>query len=342
MQVVNHNGIGNPNHDDSTGQFVSSGESSGASSEKEAITTSSGSMPSWLKKAGTTTSQASTTNSNIPSWLKKQDNQQQGQPANKSAWQKVAEEKWFRSGKVLTEDELVDNFERFIDEDTTDFLEKYGDYHTCDYMGAGKTSHAHLNKPLLNAIAKKRWVHGTALPASEFDKIYKNIASGWGRPSANEHNKYNRFQRGFNNRDRIKEFIGEKDVEHDVFLPAGMLGSCQYTAFDGHTAQSYGNIVMSMYMDMSKAKSIDYNDAVSLNRKLLSRMPEFRSKIASSMKKLGKSQDKIDRLCRNLENCLTHDPTTGAIFMGYDAVINHSYNYYLALNYRNVYAREDW
>lgn len=335
MIVQNKNNIGNPYRDEK-GQFASAGAGGSRNSSDTATTSSQKPMPAWLKKSSDGKTQ-------LPSWLKKNDTN--GNTQKNSLWQKIKDKAWWQNrDNVRTPDEVTDQITKFFDTEVLDFMEKYN-FKTCDPMGAGKTSHAHLNTVLTNIIAKKMFKPLNVLDTKEFDDIWNRMLNqngGWNTRKI-PYNDFSTIERGFHNKDIIKQYLGE-DTSNPVVLPNGCYGSCIYTAYDHYTAQSYAGrgYVMSFLVNNIEGHTITGTDYDIKKQQLISNTAKMEKNITDHLRSQGKDDNYVNNVLKVFRNTLTKDYTFAGVLMGYDAIYDSSTDYCLLLNFGNAYTKKDW
>lgn len=330
MATKSTNEQGNQWHDDE-GKFTSPNATGDGVNKKM----NNVQLPSFAKKKATT---ANTSNAqNLPVFAKrKNQNQQVQQPYKQSTYEKIVEDMWVAKPKTVQE--VIDNVDKFFSEDVLTMIEKYG-FHTCDSMGAGKTSHSYINKPLLNAIAARQFEPLKIIPNNEFDNYFR-IAKAHGSYNNAHSRDWAYCQRGFGNTSTIDIYTGKR--KPDLLLPAGAYGSCIYTAYDSSTANSYSKgVLMSYVIDMTKAKTMTNIEERNYKSKMQNAFPQMENKIRARLQKMGKDQLYCDKVIHNFQNCL-RDETMVSVMMGYDAVFEINQQYLKILNWRNVLTKKNW
>lgn len=341
---------GNPNHD-SLGRFSSSPSDSTSTKAGVSGSGNDSAAPSfsWLKKG-----QNSTTASKPQfSWLKKKSDSQQdsaddGQATQKgnSIWEQVKKERWWKSRELHDTQYIVDNIDKYYDDDMLDEIEKAG-FHTTDktgYFGRTNTSHSYINSILTNLVAKKMFYPVTVVPSDEFRKEWSIAQRSAGSMKNMPYSDTACITRGVHSpEDRLTDALGKSD--NRLVLPNGVYGSCIYTAYDGHTAKSYAGYsghVMSFLLDNKSANTIDETAYNSVRRNFRARLPEIENNLKESLKKRGKDDAYCDKIVRQFHNTAMNDATFPALLLGYDCVYNLSPQYSLILNYKHVKTMKDW
>lgn len=310
---------GNRNHSGKTGKFISANGSSNVDNTKK--------QPSFLAKKGTT-----------PSFLTNNSNSNK----QNSLYNNIKRERWLKSGKLRTIDEIVDRIGDYIDEDVLALHEKWGQKSQSN-MGAPNTSHSYGNKPLLNAIARKMFRPLRILDTADFDMKMK-LAQSVDNSDVPYSPDWGWAKRGFHNKDIIKQYLGEEIIS-DVLLPYGVYGSCVYSAYDGSTEKGYASgrngYVMSYIIDHKKANVTNAYDAARKTQEFKNRISEVHSNLEKRLKELGKDDTYINNFKRVFDNNV-RDATFVPLLLGYDCVYETGSEYGLILNFGNIYTKKDW
>lgn len=340
---------GNPNHD-AQGRFSSSpsdGTKNGAGGKTTAPSsttgTGGGKKWSWLQDASDTST--STKPSQKWSWLT--DSNDNAPKAN-SIWEQVQKERWWKSDELRDTQYVVDNIDKYYEDDMLDEIEKAG-FHTADrngsYFGTTRTSHSHINAILTNLVAKKKFNPITVLDNAQFD-------SEWNMAQKMNTRSYNNFPyvdtacvtRGVHKADdRLADSLGKTD--NKLVLPNGMYGSCIYSAYDTFTARSYAGssgVVMRYLIDNKNGHTITDTDYNVVSRDFKARLPEMEKNLRESLKKRGKDDTYCDSVVRQFHNTAMNDELFPALMLGYDCVYNTGAHYSLILNYKHVKTTKDW
>ena len=339
-KVQNNNNIGNPWHDDQ-GQFTTPGGGGSGNTDNQNNNSNVNNIPSFLRAKG-----GNISDNGVPSFLKKKNNQNASNNSTSEQIKKIRQNLWWKNRDVYTPQDVIDNIDKFFDDDVIEFLKKYN-FDSTNTMGAPKTSHSHINSTLFNAMAHKAFHPLKIMEDKEFDTITRRLYMqgnhyGSGVPYA----EYGFIQRGFSNKEIIKSYLGETNP--DCILTAGAYGSCIYTAYDGYTAQGYARrkgpngYVMNFVVDNQKAKTIKKSDYIAKRRELIKKLPETETKIIQSLKQQGKDDMTANRIAKIYRNTLTKDDTFGAFLMGYEMLYEDGVQYGLLLNFKNAYTKKDW
>lgn len=330
---------GNPYHDDSTGQFTSPNGGSGNSQLPPWISKlEPNSLPGWISKAGSDDNSSSTP----------------------SMWEKVKKEMWWESRELRDVQYIVDNIDKYFEDDMLDAIEKAGFSTTDRYnkffpSSTKRTSHSYINAVLTNLVAKKMFHPITEVEPKEFDKEWKqNMQSVASSHYGSNYFDVSRFPyqavantgRGVHNRDaRVADMRGETD--NPLILPNGCYGSCTYSAYDQnlYTAKSYAGrsgYVFKMMIDNKAANTITSANYSQIRRDFLQHEPEMEQKLTEYLQKKGKDSNYIQKMCRILRTTTQNDYTFPAVMLGYDCVYETSSQYSLILNYKHVKVKKEW
>lgn len=334
---------GNPNHD-AQGRFSSS-PSDGAGGKTTAPSSTTGTSKkkySWLTDDASNTS---TKSSSKWSWLTDSDD---SAPKANSIWEQVQKERWWKSDELRDTQYVVDNIDKYYEDDMLDEIEKAG-FHTADrngsYFGTTRTSHSHINAILTNLVAKKKFNPVTELDNAQFNRE-------WRMAQRMNTGGYNNFPymdvacvtRGVHKADdRLADSLGKTD--NKLVLPNGMYGSCIYSAYDTHTARSYAGsrgVVMRYLIDNKNGHTITDTDYHVVSREFQARLPEMEKNLRESLQKRGKDDTYCDNVVRQFHNTAINDELFPALMLGYDCVYNTGANYSLILNYKHVKTTKDW
>lgn len=330
---------GNPNHD-AQGRFSSS-PSDGADGKTTAPSSTSGKKWSWLTDASDTSAKPS----QKWSWLT--DNDDSAPKAN-SIWEQVLKERWWKSDELRDTQYIVDNIDKFYEDDILDEIEKAG-FIAIDkdgsYYGTTNTTHSYINEILTNLVAKKKFNPITELDNAQFDRE-------WRMAQRMNTRGYDNFPymdvacvtRGVHSADdRLADSLGKTD--NKLVLPNGMYGSCIYSAYDTYTARSYAGgmgTVMRFLIDNKNGNTITDTDYYVVSREFKARLPEMEKNLRESLQKRGKDDDYCDKVIRQFHNTATMDQLFPALMLGYDCVYDTGAKYSLILNYKHVKTTKDW
>lgn len=342
-KMKSDNTKGNPNHD-SLGRFSSSPSDSAAKNTgvDSSSDTATATMPnfSWMKKKGqTATSQFS--------WMKKkgQGSEDNAQKKN-SLWEQVKKERWWKNRELHDVQYVVDNIDKYYDDDMLDEIEKAG-FHTTDktgYFGNTNTSHSYINTILTNLIAKKMFHPITVVDNNEFRQEWDIAKRSAGTIGNMPYADTACITRGVHSPgDRLEDAMGKTD--NKLLLPNGVYGSCVYSAYDNTTAKGYAGYsghVMSFLLDNKNANTIDETAYSTIKRNFKSKLPEIEKNLKESLKNRGKDDTYCDNVVRQFHNTAINDDTFPALLLGYDCVYCLSPRYSLILNYKHVKTMKDW
>lgn len=349
-KVQNSGGKGNPYHNDNNGRFTSANDTGGQSVDANAPQSQDGAsgLPDWL-----TSADGATSSDNLPDWLSALGGNDDDED---DVWgrisQQVESDRFFKNrDKVRTVDETIEVIDKFFDDEVLGVLEQTG-FKTSgrfpEYfgLGAASTSHASINVPLVNIIAKKMFHPITVLDSKQFDSEWR-VAKRSNTSGADSNIPYlpvGYVQRGVHNQDaRLKDALGETD--NNLILPNGCYGSCIYSAYDGgRTARSYAygqNGYVFNYLIDNKNTTTSTKH-YSERQRFLNNISTAEKKLEQHLKAKGKDDDYCQKAIRVFHNAAHHDETFVALLMGYDCVYDEGAKYSLILNYKNIKTKKDW